>query len=139
VKKTVNYTDAQVSIILALAAQNGGVLNYDDAITLSNDERMNDADGNKREPRSIVAKISRLVNAGEVAYKRKEPTTKDGSPIVKKSELVARIAAAAGLNASALESMDKSAKSALVLVADAIETLREKADAFDDESDREAA
>lgn len=138
-KKTANYTDAQTAIIIALANENGGRLNLDLVKTLEGDPRMNDADGNPRNYRSLVAKVSRLVTSGDIAgYDRKQPTTKDGKPIVKKSELVERIAAAAGIAADKLESMDKSAKSALELLAEAVETLREEADAAADD-EREAA
>ena len=138
--KTANYSPAQVAIIAAVAASNGGVLNYDLAKVIAARDDMRTAEGETREPKSIVAKISRMVTAKEVTadgvaitYARKVAETKDGKPITKKADLVTRIAAAVGVDRSTLESMDKSSKGALELLADKVEALRDEADAANDE------
>jgi uncharacterized protein (DUF2147 family) len=115
-EKTPNYTAAQEAIIVALAAANGDTLDLTLAKSLADDPRMNDADGNPRNYRSIVAKISRM----GIAYKRKEPTTKDGKPVTKKSDLVSAIATLAGVNAAKLDGMEKSPKLALETIRDAL-------------------
>lgn len=119
-EKTPNYTAAQVALIVAAA--NGGNLNLDNAKALAANPAMNDSEGQPRNYRSIVAKISRMVAAGEVAgYDRKVPTTKDGRPVTKKTDLVARIATLAGVNAAKLDGMDKSPKGALETIVAALE------------------
>lgn len=145
--KVVNYSPSQVALIVAAAAANGGVLNADIAASLAANPAMNKEDGTAREPKSIIAKISRMVAAKEetddgtvITYQRKQPETKDGKPITKKADLVTRIATAVGVDRSTLESMDKSSKGALELLADKVEALREAADAADEgEDEAEAA
>ncbi len=141
--KPTNYTDAQTAIIIAAANANGGRLNLDIAKALAARADMRDGDNNERNYRWVVAKISRLVTSGDVAgYDRKQPTTKDGKPVTKKADLVARIAAATDIAVAELESMDKSSKRALELVVAAVEDLRADADAAldgDGEGEAEAA
>lgn len=111
--KPVNYTDVQVALIQARFEANGGILNFDDAKALAADSRMNTEDGKERNPRSIVAKISRM----GLKYKSQEPTTKTGDPIVKKSDLVAEIAKTVKGN---LEGLEKAPKPALLAIAAAV-------------------
>lgn len=121
-EKIANYSIAQTALIVAAAESNGGVLNLDIAKSLAANPAMNDNDGNPRNYRSIVAKIARMVASGEVAsYERKVPTTKDGKPVTKKTDLVARIATAAGVNVAKLDGMDKSPKLALETIVAALE------------------
>ena len=115
--KTPNYSPAQVALITAAAA--AGSLNLDVAKSLAANPEMNTADGEPRNYRSIVAKISRM----GLSYDRKVATSKDGSPVTKKSDLVSRIATLAGVNASKLEGMDKSPKSALEAIVTAFEAV----------------
>jgi hypothetical protein len=113
--KTPNYTAAQEAMIVA--ASEAGPLNLDVAKSLAADPAMNTADGEARNYRSIVAKISRM----GLTYDRKVAVSKDGSPITKKSDLVTRIATLAGVNAAKLEGMDKSPKGALEVIVAAFE------------------
>ena len=63
-----------------------------------------------KSPRSVIAKIVRM----EVAYERKQPTTKTGEPVTKKETLVSEIAAIVGAN---LDGLEKAPKPALVALA----------------------
>lgn len=120
-EKVPSYTAAQTALILSVAAANGGVLNLDLAKSIAANPAMNDADGKPRGYRNIVAKISTMVREGaEITYARKQPTTKTGGVPTKKSELVDRIAALAGVNAAKLDGMDKSPKQALETIVSAI-------------------
>lgn len=71
-----------------------------------------------KSPRSIVAKIVRM----EVAYERKQPTTKTGEPIVSKAKLVEQIA---GVVSGNLEGLEKAPKPALQAIARFASALRE--------------
>lgn len=108
-EKTPNYTAAQENLIREAAEANGGTLNLAIAETLAANPAMNDADGNTRKARSIVAKISRM----GLDYERKQNVTKDGRPVAKKADLVARIATLAGVNVARLDGMANSPKMAL--------------------------
>ena len=114
--KTPNYSDAQVALILATIEANGGVANKSVAETLAVDPRMNDADGNARNVRSIIAKMTRM----DVNYQRQQPTTKDGKPVQKKNDLVARIATLANVPAAKLDGLEKAPKLALDTLAEAL-------------------
>lgn len=114
-KETANYTVAQVAILTALAAaQPDGKLSLDLVKPLESDPRMNDADGNARNYRSIIAKINRE----GIPYSRKVVTSKDGSPVTKKTDLVGRIAAIVSGN---LDGLDNAPKAALVAIAGFVE------------------
>ena len=106
--KTPNYTKAQEDLIRAQAP-----LNLDKAKELAANPAMNDADGNARKARSIVAKAISM----KVEYERKAPVTKSGDPIVRKEALVAEIAKAVAGN---LEGLEKAPKAALVALRDAL-------------------
>ena len=110
-----NYTAAQVALIVA--ASEVATLDLDAAKALAALPEMNDSDGNPRNYKSVIAKISRLA----LPYARKVATSKNGLPVTKKSDLVSRIATLAGVNASKLEGMDKSPKSALEAIVAAFE------------------
>lgn len=130
-EKTPNYSAAQVALIAAVAASNGGVLNLELAKSIAADPKMDSEDG-ARNYRSIVAKISRMVASGEtveidgepvaITYERKQPTTKDGKPVTKKTDLVNSIAALAGVNAAKLSGMDNSPKNALETLVAALQS-----------------
>jgi hypothetical protein len=130
-EKTPNYSAAQVALIVSTAAAAGGSLNLDLAKSLAADPAMNSEDG-PRNYRSIVAKISQMVRAGDtvevdgenvpITYERKQPTTKDGKPVTKKVDLVNQIASLAGVNAAKLDGMDKAPKQALETIVAALES-----------------
>ena len=61
-------------------------------------------------PKSVVAKANSL----GVVYEKKTRTAKDGSEIVKKTELVSEIAARIGVEAKDLESLANASKASLV-------------------------
>lgn len=61
--------------------------------------------------KSIVAKLSR-----EGVYKKAEPVSKDGSPVVKKDAMVGMIATAIGVAEEKLDGLEKAPKVALKLV-----------------------
>ena len=110
-----NYTAAQVAILVALAAaQPDGKLSLETVKPLENDPRMNTADGKSRNYRSILAKINRE----GIPYRGKVAVSKTGEPVVKKSDLVARIAAIVSGN---MEGLDKAPKAALVAIASFVE------------------
>ena len=113
--KAPNYSDAQVAIIMAAIAANGGVANKSVAETLAADPRMNGENG-PRNVRSIIAKMTRM----DVGYQRQQPQTKDGKPVTKKTELVAAIAKAAGVPVSKLDGGDKAPKLFLETVLEAL-------------------
>ena len=118
--KTPNYSAAQEQIIRDFA-ETSGTLNIAFAKAIAALPTMLDNDGNVRKAASIVAKIARL----GLAYERKQPVTKTGEPVVKKSELVARIASLAGLNASTLDGMEKSPKDSLTALVAALDSRNE--------------
>lgn len=105
-KETVNYTPAQEALIAAEAP-----MNLAKAEALAELAEMKDADGNARKARSIVAKA---ISMG-VPYERKQPVSKTGEPVVRKSELVEQIAAVVEGN---LEGLEKAPKAALVALRD---------------------
>lgn len=106
-EKTPNYSAAQEQLIRDAAEK--GVLNIAVATALAANPAMNAVDGTPRKPASIVAKISRM----GLAYERKQPTTKTGEPVTKKTDLVAQIAELAGVNVATLDGMEKSPKGSL--------------------------
>lgn len=112
--ENVNYTPAQEALIRAAYAEKGAPLNFDDCKALADNPAMNDSDGNARKARSITAKISRMA---DVEYKAKEPVSKTGEPVVRKSDLVAQIAAHVEGN---LDGLDKAPKAALVAISKAL-------------------
>ena len=65
--------------------------------------------------KSIVAKLSR-----EGVYKKAEPTSKDGTPVVKKDEMVGMIAKVVGVSEDKLDGLEKAPKVALKIVFDAL-------------------
>lgn len=107
-KEVTNYTEAQEALIASMAP-----MDYTKAQELASDERMNDADGNARKARSIVAKA---ISMG-VEYNRKVATTKSGEPVVRKAELVEQIARTVEGN---LDGLEKAPKAALVALRDAL-------------------
>ena len=112
-EKTPNYSDSQVSLMTSAIRDNGGVANLALATTLSENSAMNAADG-PRKPRSIVAKLRRIVDENDgFSYERKAPTTKDGKPVQKKLDLVSQIATLADVSADKLDGMEKAPKLAL--------------------------
>lgn len=124
--KTPNYTAAQEDVIRSVAATAGGTLNLALATSIASDPAMNTADGSARNVKSVIAKINRM----GIPYERKQSTTKDGRPVVKKSDLVGRIAAAAGVQASKLDGADKSPKLALETILSAFVALRDEVEAL---------
>lgn len=128
-EKTVNYSAVQEALITAAAAT--ATLDLAAAHVLAANPAMNTADGQPRNYKSIIAKISRM----GLPYARKQPTTKDGRAVVKKSDLVSQIASLAGVTASKLEGMDASPKAAL----EAIVTALENRVTFEMEVEAEAA
>lgn len=120
------YSTAAVSAILAAIAANGNVANLEVATSLVDSEdgtRMGhpdvrlDNDGNPRKARSITAKMSRLAEVEGFTYQRKVATTKDGKPVTKKLDLVAKIADLSGIAAAKLDGLDKAPKLALETIA----------------------
>lgn len=119
-EKTPNYSPAQEKLIVEAIAANDGVANKAVAETLANDPRMNGEDG-PRKVRSIIAKMRRVVETREdFSYERVQPATKDGKPVTKKTDLVARIAALSGATASKLDGLDKAPKLALDTLVEAL-------------------
>ena len=115
---TPNYSPAQVALITAAIVGNGNVANVALATELSENPAMNDADGNPRKPRSIVAKMRRMVDEIEGAtYERKVAVSKTGEPVQKKLDLVKRIADLADVSASRLDGLEKAPKLALETLA----------------------
>jgi len=114
-----NYTEAQEQLIREAVEANGGVGNLEVAKGLAADERMNHPEKGERTPRMIVAKMARM----NVNYARKVPTSKDGSPVTRKSDLVDRIARAVGLDDGSLDTLDKGSKGQLTALAEAVEAL----------------
>lgn len=130
--KAPNFSTAQEQLIRDTAAANGGTLNLALVKTLAADAAMNTADGEPRNYRSIVAKVSLMTRSGEpFSYERKQPTTKDGKPVTKKTDLVADIARLTGVAVAKLDGMDKSPKLALESIVAALEA---REDADDDEA-----
>jgi hypothetical protein len=121
--QTPTYSTAAVAAMLAAVAANGNVANQALAVSLINHPDMLDNDGNKRSDKAIVAKLRSLAPVEGFTYQRKQPVTKTGEPVTKKLDLVARIAAAAGVDASKLDGMEKSPKDGLTALALAIEAM----------------
>lgn len=120
-EKTPNYSATQEAVIRQVASENGGTLTFELCEQIAARDDMRDNDGNARKARSIVAKVTRM---GDVGYKAKEPTAKDGSAIVKKDGLVGEIATLVGLNMDKLDSLDKATKPQLVALRDAVAALK---------------
>lgn len=117
-EKTPNFTVAQENLIRKAAVDNGGVLNLAIAKELAAMPAMNDANGDERSYRSVVAKINRMLAEGDFTYERKGNVTKTGEPVTKKTDLVARIAAAANVTVAKLDGLDKATKGALQILVD---------------------
>jgi len=115
--KTANFTAAQESIILAAVRANGNVASQQVAEALCENAEMNDADGNKRETKSVIAKMSRMKEAHGFTYARKVAVSKTGDAIVKKADLVNAIATSAGVTADKLDGLDKATKATLQFIA----------------------
>jgi len=98
-----NYTDAMVDELVAA---------YQDAPTRATVDEF--ADKFNKPARSIIAKLVR-----EGVYKAVARATKQGTPVVRKSELVAQIQAALGTNQ--LESLVKASKADLQALAELAE------------------
>jgi hypothetical protein len=97
--KDPNYTPEQEAVIRA--ASEAGTLNLDAA------KRIGAEIG--KSPRSVIAKIVRM----GLPYASKEPTTKDGQPVVSKANLVERIGEVVSGNLDGLEKAPKPALQAL--------------------------
>lgn len=65
--------------------------------------------------KSVIAKLSR-----EGVYKKAERVTKAGEPVVKKDEMVGRIANLVGVTEDKLDGLEKAPKVALKLIFDAL-------------------
>lgn len=106
--KTPNYTDAQASELEAA---------YVEAETESERESVVAEFAEKfgKNTRSIRAKLSNLG-----VYVKKEPTTKTGEPVERKSAIVESIARLLGCNSETVESLEKATKVALLKVRDAL-------------------
>lgn len=102
--KEVNYTAAQEALIASVEN-----LDYAGAQALAALPEMNDADGNPRKARSIVAKAVRM----GVPYSKQVRVSKTGDAVVRKDELVAQIAESAGVAVEALAGLEKSPKGVL--------------------------
>ena len=98
-----NYTDAMVSELVDAYVANSSVATVDEFAAKFNKPR-----------RSIIAKLVR-----EGVYKAVARATKQGTPVVRKSELVAQIQAALGTNQ--LESLVKASKADLQALAELAE------------------
>ena len=98
-----NYTDAMVSELVAA---------YEDNPSRATVDKF--ADKFNKPARSIIAKLVR-----EGVYKAVARATKQGTPVVRKSELVAQIQAALGTNQ--LESLVKASKADLQALAELAE------------------
>lgn len=88
---TTNYTDAMVETMTQ---------RYKEAPTRETVEALADEMG--KSTRSVISKLSNLG-----IYQAPERTTKAGKPIVRKSELVAKIGAAFGIEVPSLEKASK--------------------------------
>jgi hypothetical protein len=124
--KVANYTPAQEQIILDAVRANGNVANLELAEKLAKRSDMRDADGNERKARGITAKMSRMKEAHGFTYERKAPTTKDGKPVTKKTEIVGEIAKLAGVTAERLDALDKASKGALEILRDVLTSMSEE-------------
>lgn len=137
VKSTSTYTPAQEAVILEAVRANGNVANLAVATALAGDKRMNLEDGTPRQPKSITAKLSRMKEAHGFTYERKATTTKDGKPVQKKLDLVAKIAEMAGVTVKQLDGLEKAPKGTLETVAGIAARLADYE--AEDEGEREAA
>lgn len=102
--KEVNYTEAMVDRMHAVADANGGVIDNELALELATEF--------DKDVRSVRAKAVR-----EGIYKAKEKTAKNGQAIERKEAIVAEIATLVGANVDGLE---KATKTALQRVRDAL-------------------
>ena len=100
--KDPNYTEAQEAFIRAEATRLG-TLNAAAAADIG--EKLG------KSSRSVIAKVIRM----GLPYARKEPTSKDGSPVTKKGDLVSEIGAVVSGN---LDGLEKAPKPALVALRD---------------------
>ena len=105
--KEVNYTAVQEASIRAAVAQ-AGVANLAVATAVGADLG--------KSARSVIAKMVRM----GITYERKARVTKAGGEIVRKSELVARIATLAGVQATAIASLEGASKAELEVLAQAL-------------------
>jgi hypothetical protein len=97
--QTPNYSDVQVAIIRAFTPTGkDGAFNQADCAAIAAMPEMNDADGNPRKSRSIVAKVKTL----GLPYEKKAVVRKDGTKVQSKADLVAEIAKMAGVTFDAL-------------------------------------
>ena len=112
-EKTPNYSPAQENLILAAIAANDGVADKSVAETLAANPEMNGENG----PRNVRSIIAKMIRMDGVNYVRQQPTTKDGKPVQKKLDLVAKIAASANVAASKLDGLEKAPKLALETLA----------------------
>jgi hypothetical protein len=137
------YSAAATAAILAAIQANGNVASLEVATALVDSEDGStqghpdvrlDNDGNPRKARAITAKMSTMArdSALGITYERKAVVTKDGRPVTKKTDLVARIAARAGVAAEKFGGLENAPKSVLEILVSA------DFDADEDE-DREAA
>ena len=101
--KTVNYTSEQEAIIVATAAEHGGVLNAEQANIL--------AEKFGKTVKSVVAKLSRMG-----VYQKKVYTTKTGEAVVKKDTLADKLAEICGLTEAETTSLEKATKTALLKI-----------------------
>lgn len=88
-------------------------------------------------PRAITAAATR----NKIAYARKGRVSKQGTPVVSKSDLVASIAEKLDLDKSTLDGLDKANKTALEAVVSALQELEEddvESDEVSDEIDVES-
>ena len=102
--KTVNYTPAQVAVMIAEYAANP-----------SKETVAALAEKFGKTVRSIVAKLAR-----EDVYQKKEYVAKDGTKSESKAVIVADIAAKLGVPADDVGSLESATKAALKLVADGL-------------------
>ena len=114
-KATSKYTPTMEAAIRAAAVANGGSLNLAAAAKLAETPEFVKAEITAR---GIAAKC-RTMNP-IVPYVKVERTSKDGSAIAKKDDLVAEIADALGVNAKAISSLAKAEKAALRAVLEAV-------------------
>lgn len=85
-----------------------------------------------KKPRSIIAKAVRM----NVPYEKQKPVTKTGEPVVRKENLVSRIAEylPEGANVDGLEKASKPALVAVLAAFDALQDRVEDAEAITDEN-----
>ena len=94
----VNYTDEMIAEMVSI---------YNEQPTRNTVDNL--AQRFEKTPRSIIAKLS-----AEGVYQKPAATTKTGEPVVRKSELVAQIQEAVGIEVPSAEKMTKADLQALV-------------------------